>query len=104
MNIQERIRQIMLSEELSDAEKLNSLYSLLPTDACKIDNLTQATPAQLRQLKDGLAVPQTMQQLRAELFRNQPDSSRIRQRSNISSAGFDPLLVHRLLCFRQRQL
>jgi hypothetical protein len=54
MNIQEKIREIMLSEELSDSEKLDQLH---------------ATPAQLRQLKDGLAVTQAMQQIRrAELL------------------------------------
>jgi hypothetical protein len=74
MTIEEKIRQIMLSEDLSNAEKLERLYTLIPADACKIDNLSQATPAQLRELKDGLAVTQTMQQLRAELFRSQPDS------------------------------
>jgi hypothetical protein len=30
----------------------------------KIDNLSKATPEQLRQLKDGLAVTEAMQQLR----------------------------------------
>jgi hypothetical protein len=64
MTIAEQIRQIMLSEELSDAQKLDRLYALIPPDACKIDNLNQATPAQLKQLKDGLAVTQAMQELR----------------------------------------
>jgi hypothetical protein len=64
MTIAEQIRQIMLSEELSDAQKLDRLYALIPPDACKIDNLNQATPAQLKQLKDGLAVTQAMQQIR----------------------------------------
>ena len=41
MNIQERIRQIMESEELSNAAKLDSLHALIPLDACKIDNLSQ---------------------------------------------------------------
>jgi hypothetical protein len=50
-NIQEQIRQIMLSEELSDTEKLDRLHALIPLDAFKIDNLNQATPAQLKQLK-----------------------------------------------------
>jgi hypothetical protein len=67
MNIQEQICQIMHSGELSDTEKLNSLYSLIPPDSCKIDNLSQATPAQLRQLTDALAVTQAMQDLRAKL-------------------------------------
>jgi hypothetical protein len=54
----------MLSEELSDAEKLDRLHALIPPEAFKIDNLNQATPAQLRQLKDGLAITEAMQQLR----------------------------------------
>jgi hypothetical protein len=69
MNIQERIRQIMLSEELSGAEKLDRLHALIPPEAFKIDNLNQATSAQLKQLKDGLAVTEAMQQVRrAELL------------------------------------
>jgi hypothetical protein len=39
----------MLSEELSDSEKLDQLH---------------AKPAQLKQLKDGLAVSEAMQQIR----------------------------------------
>jgi hypothetical protein len=66
MTIEAKIREIMLSEELPDSEKLDSLYSLIPAEACKIDNLSQATPAQLRQLKDGLAVTRAMQQIRAK--------------------------------------
>jgi hypothetical protein len=69
MTTEEKIRQIMVSKELSDTEKLDSLYSLIPADSCEIDNLSQATPAQLRQLRDGLAVTQAMQELRRkELF------------------------------------
>jgi hypothetical protein len=73
MTIAEKIRQIMRSEELSDAEKLDRLYTLIPTDSCKIDNLSQATREQLKQLQDGIAVTQAMQQLRAKLG-SQPDS------------------------------
>jgi hypothetical protein len=52
-----------------DAEKLDSLHAIIPADACKIGNLNQATPAQLKQLRDGLAVTQAMQQIRrAELL------------------------------------
>jgi hypothetical protein len=69
MNLQERIRQIMLSEELSVAEKLDRLHALIPPDTFKIDNLNQATPAQLRQLKDGLAVTEAMQEIqRADYY------------------------------------
>jgi hypothetical protein len=56
MTIAEQIREIMLSEELSDIEKLDRMHALIPLEACKIDNLNKATPAQLKQLKDGLAV------------------------------------------------
>jgi hypothetical protein len=65
MTIEDKIREIMLSEELPDGEKLDRLHALIPPDACKIDNLSQATPAQLKQLQDGLAVTNAMQQLRA---------------------------------------
>jgi len=64
MNIEEKIREIMLSKELPDSEKLDRLHALIPPDAFKIDNLNQATPAQLRQLNDGLAVTDAMQQIR----------------------------------------
>jgi hypothetical protein len=64
MTIEEKIRQIMISEELPDSEKLDRLHALIPPDACKIDKLNKATPVQLRQLKDGLAVTGAMQRLR----------------------------------------
>ena len=64
MTITEKIHRILLSEELSDTEKLDRLYGIIPADSCKIDNLSQATPAQLRQLRDGIAVTQAMQELR----------------------------------------
>jgi hypothetical protein len=64
MTIEEKIREIMLSEGLSGAEKLDQLHALIPPDVCKIDNLNQATPAQLKQLKDGLAITEAMQQIR----------------------------------------
>jgi len=64
MTIEEKIREIMLSEELSDSDKPDRLHALIPPDAFKIDNLNQATPAQIRQLKDGLAVTEAMQQIR----------------------------------------
>jgi hypothetical protein len=54
----------MLSIELPDSEKLDRLHALIPPDAFKIDNLNQATPAQLRQWKDGLAATEAMQELR----------------------------------------
>jgi hypothetical protein len=58
----------MLSEELPDSEKLDLLHALIPADACKIDNLSQATPAQLRQLKDGLMVTDAMEKIRCADF------------------------------------
>ena len=64
MKIQEKIREIMLSEELPNGEKLDRLHALIPPDVCKIDNLNQATPEQLRRLKDGLAISLAMQELR----------------------------------------
>jgi hypothetical protein len=63
-NIQKQISQIMQPKELSDAEKLDSLYTLIPADSCDINNLNQATREQLKQLRDGTAVTQAMQQLR----------------------------------------
>jgi hypothetical protein len=56
MTIEEKIREIVLSEELSAAEKLDRLHALIPLDAFKIDSLSAATPAQIKQLKDRLAV------------------------------------------------
>ena len=63
MTIEEKLREIMLSEELPDSEKLDRLYALIPPNAFKIDNLSKATPAQLRQLKGGLAVTEAMQKI-----------------------------------------
>ena len=54
----------MISKELSNSEKLDRLHALIPGDLWQIDNLNKATPAQLKQLKDGLAVTEAMQQLR----------------------------------------
>jgi hypothetical protein len=69
MTIEEKVQEVMLSEELSDDEKLDRLHAFIPLEAFKIDNLSQATPAQLKHLKDGLAVTEAMQQLRrAELL------------------------------------
>jgi hypothetical protein len=74
LTITEQIRQIMLSQELSDAEKLDQLHALIPAAVCKIDNLNQATPAQLNQLKDGLAVTDAMQQIRrADCLAKEPE-------------------------------
>jgi hypothetical protein len=51
---------------LSDREKLDRLHALIPPEVFKIDDLNQATPAQLRRLKDGIAVTEAMQQIRAK--------------------------------------
>jgi hypothetical protein len=44
MTIEEKIRQIVLSEALSDSEKLDRLHALIPPDVFKIDSLSTATP------------------------------------------------------------
>ncbi len=81
MTITEQIRQIMLSEELSSAEKLDSLHALISADTCKIDNLNQATPAQLRQLKDGLAVTDAMEKIRcADFLAKEADPKKAKKR------------------------
>jgi hypothetical protein len=69
MTIEEKIREIMLSEELSDSEKLDQLHDLIPLESFEIDNLSTATPAQLRQLKDGFAITDAMQQIRRRTAR-----------------------------------
>jgi hypothetical protein len=68
VTIEEKVRQIKLSEELSNAEKLDQMHSLIPLDVFKIDNLSKAMREQLKQLQDGFAVTEAMQQLRAELL------------------------------------
>ena len=79
MIIEEKIRETMLSKELPDSEKLDRLHLLIPLEVFKIDNLNEATPAQLKQLKDGLAVTEAMQQLRRRTTRKRnrakPNSS-----------------------------
>jgi hypothetical protein len=69
VKIQEKVREIMLSEELSSAEKRNQLRALIPADVCKIDDLNQATPAQLKQLQGAIEAALALQQLDAEEFR-----------------------------------
>jgi hypothetical protein len=64
MPIEEKIRQIMLSEELLDTEKLDRLHALIPAETFKIDSLSTATPARVRLLRDGLAITEAMQQIR----------------------------------------
>src|SRR4029077_911690 len=93
MTIEEKVREIMLSEEFPDNEKLDRLHALIPPDASKIDNLNKATPAQLRKLKDGLAVTEAMQQIRrAELLAKEtgarPDSSSKAAGQSISTVAY----------------
>jgi len=56
--------KIMLSEELSGAEKLDRLHALIPPDAFKDDSLSTASPAQIKRLKDALAVSDAIQEIR----------------------------------------
>ena len=69
MKIQEKVREIMLSQELSNAEKRDRLRALIPADVCKIDDLNQATPAQLKQLQGAIEAALALQQLDAEEFK-----------------------------------
>ena len=69
MKIQEKVREIMLSQELSSAEKRDRLRALIPADVCKIDDLNQATPAQLKQFQGAIEAALALQQLDAEEFR-----------------------------------
>jgi hypothetical protein len=69
MKMQEEVRQILLSQELSSAEKRDRLRGLIPADVCKIDDLNQATPAQLKQLQRAIEAALALQQLDAEEFR-----------------------------------
>jgi hypothetical protein len=41
MTVEDQIREIMLSEELPDTEKLEQLHALIPADACEIDVFTK---------------------------------------------------------------
>ena len=66
MTIEEKVREIMLSDELSSNEKRNQLRDLIPADVFKIDNLSKATLAQLKQLKEAIEIAQALQQLNAE--------------------------------------
>jgi hypothetical protein len=48
MTIEEKVRQIVLFEELPDDEKLDRLHALVPAETFKIDSLSTATPEQVR--------------------------------------------------------
>jgi hypothetical protein len=45
MNIEEKIREIMLSEELSDSEKLDRLHALHPARCFQNRQLEQGQPS-----------------------------------------------------------
>jgi hypothetical protein len=79
MTTEEKIREIILSEELPESEKLDRLHALIPADVFEIDNLNKATPAQLRRLKEAMAVSQAIQQMRRgttqQKARAKPDSN-----------------------------
>jgi hypothetical protein len=68
MTIQEQIREIMISKELSNSEKLDRLHALIPAETFKIDSPSTATPAQVRLLRDGLAVTDAMEKIRCADF------------------------------------
>lgn len=68
MKIQEEVRQILLAQELSNTEKRDRLRALIPADVCKIDDVNQATPAQLKQLRGAIEAALALQQLDAEEF------------------------------------
>jgi hypothetical protein len=68
MTLAEQIRQIVTSEELSAAEKLDRLHALIPAETFKIDRLSTATPAQVRLLRDGLMVTDAMEKIRCADF------------------------------------
>ena len=68
MTIEEKIREIMISKELSNSEKLDRLHALIPAETFKIDSLSTATPAQARLLRDGLMVTDAMEKIRCDDF------------------------------------
>jgi DNA polymerase/3'-5' exonuclease PolX len=69
--IAEKIREITDSKELPENEKVDRLRALIPADVFKIEDLNKATPAQLIQLNDGLAVAEALHRLNAEIFRRE---------------------------------
>jgi hypothetical protein len=68
MTIEEKIREIMISNELSNSEKLDRLHALIPSETFKIDSLSTATPAQVRLLRDGLMVTDAVEKIRCADF------------------------------------
>ena len=81
MTIEEKIREIMESEKLSDTEKLDRLYTLIPAETFKIDSLSTATPAQVRLLRDGLAVTDAMEKITcADFLAKEADPKKAKKR------------------------
>jgi hypothetical protein len=74
MTIEEKIREIMISKELSNSEKLDGLHALIPWESFEIDDLSKATPAQVRLLRDGLAVTDAMEKIRCADFLAKEDT------------------------------
>ena len=66
--IAEKIREITDSEELPENEKIDRLRTLIPAEVFKIDSMSTATPAQLRQLQEAMAISQAIQRLKASSF------------------------------------
>jgi hypothetical protein len=73
MTTEEKVREIMLSEELSNSEKLDRLHALIPLEVFKIDGWSTATPAQVRLLRDGLMVTDAIQEIRRETAGKETD-------------------------------
>jgi hypothetical protein len=63
MPSQQKVREILLSKESSDAEKREQLRALILPDVFKIDDLNKATPAQLKRLQEALAIAEALLQL-----------------------------------------
>jgi hypothetical protein len=81
MTIEDKVREIMLSKELSNSEKLDRLHALIPAESFEIEDLSKATPAQLKQLKDGFAVTEAMQQIRcADFLAKEADPKKVKKR------------------------
>jgi hypothetical protein len=71
MTIPEKVRDLMLSKKLTIDEKRERLRALIPDEALKINNLNQATPAQLKRPKEAIEIAETLQQLeRADFCRD----------------------------------
>jgi hypothetical protein len=70
MKIEQKVRAIMLSDELTDTEKLERLYALVPAEArrIKLRDIRKATPAQQMQLRAFVAVGQALVGLLDELI------------------------------------